>query len=198
MQTEFDDTDRAILRELQEDGRRSFRAIARSVGVSEGTVRTRVRRLEDAGALRILAFVDPSRLGHSVLAGVLVRCETESLNAFTDPVVAMPEVTYASSLLGRADFYIQVICADNDALWDVVRRVRAITGVRETETLLEMQVHKFTYRDVAGPEGPIRRDTNRNEPRSSLRAGRSWPARPPRALQPRARRCRRRRGGGGR
>ena len=65
----------------------------------------------------------------------------------------MPEVTYASSLVGRADFYIQVICADNNALWDVVRRVRAITGVRETETLLEMQVHKFTYRDVAGPAG---------------------------------------------
>jgi hypothetical protein len=62
-------------------------------------------------------------------------------------------VTYASSLLGRADFYIQAICADNDALWDVVRRVRAITGVRETEILLEMQVHKFTYRDVAGAGG---------------------------------------------
>ena len=163
MQTEFDDTDRAILRELQEDGRRSFRAIARSVGVSEGTVRPRVRRIEDAGALRILAFVDPSRLGHSVLAGVLVRCDAESLDAFTDIVVAMPEVTYASSLLGRADFYIQVICADNDALWDVVRRVRAITGVRETETLLEMQVHKFTYRDVAGPGGGDRNPGGRRQ-----------------------------------
>ena len=133
MQTEFDGTDRAILRELQEDGRRSFRAIARSVGVSEGTVRARVRRVEDAGALRILAFVDPSRLGQSVLALMLVRCDTERLDEFTDIVVAMPEVTYASSLIGRADSYIQVICADNDALWDVVRRVRAIGGVRETE-----------------------------------------------------------------
>jgi Lrp/AsnC family transcriptional regulator, regulator for asnA, asnC and gidA len=160
MQTEFDDTDRAILRELQEDGRRSFRAIARSVGVSEGTVRTRVRRLEDAGALRILAFVDPSRLGHSVLAGVLVGCDADSLEAFTESVVAMPEVTYASSLLGRADVYIQVICTDNDALWDVVRRVRAIAGVRETETLLEMQVHKFTYRDVAGPGGADQKRRN--------------------------------------
>lgn len=156
MQTEFDDTDRAILHELQEDGRRSFRAIARSVGVSEGTVRTRVRRIEDAGALRILAFVDPLRLGHSVLAGVLVRCETESLDGFVESVVAMPEVTYASSLLGRDDFFVQVICADNNALWDVVRRVGAIPGVRETETLLEMQVHKFVYRDVAGArQAPI-------------------------------------------
>jgi Lrp/AsnC family transcriptional regulator, regulator for asnA, asnC and gidA len=112
--------------------------------VSEGTVRTRERRIEDVGALRILAFVDPSRLGHRVLAGVVVRCDAESLDAFTDTVVAMPEVTYASRLLGRADFSIQVICADNDALWDVVRRLRAITGVRETETLLETEVDKFT------------------------------------------------------
>src|SRR5947209_12741654 len=151
MLSDFDATDRAILRELQEDGRRSFRAIARSVGVSEGTVRSRVRRIEEAGALRILAFVDPSRLGSSVLALMLIRCEGERLDDLVELVVAMPEVTYASTLLGRSDLYVQLICEDNNALWEIVRRIRAAGGVRETETLLEMQVHKFTYRDVAAP-----------------------------------------------
>lgn len=56
----LDDVDEAILRELQVDGRRAYREIARTVGVSEGTVRTRVKRLREAGLLRILAFVDPS------------------------------------------------------------------------------------------------------------------------------------------
>ena len=51
---QLDELYNAIVDKLQQDGRRSFRAIARSVGVSEGTVRTRVRRIEDAGALRIL------------------------------------------------------------------------------------------------------------------------------------------------
>ena len=151
MLSDFDATDRAILRELQEDGRRSFRAIARSVGVSEGTVRSRVRRIEEAGALRILAFVDPSRLGSSVLALMLIRCEGERLDDLVELVVGMPEVTYASTLLGRSDLYVQLICEDNNALWEIVRRIRAAGGVRETETLLEMQVHKFTYRDVAAP-----------------------------------------------
>src|SRR3954468_471445 len=89
MQIDFNDIDRAILRELQEDGRRSFRAIARSVGVSEGTVRPRVGLIGDAGAVRIRAFVNPSRLGQSVVAIVLVDCETESLDALAESVVAM-------------------------------------------------------------------------------------------------------------
>ena len=54
-----------------------------------------------------------------------------------------------SSLLGRADVYLQVICADNEMLWAIVSRLRALPGVLETETLLEMQVHKFAYRDLA-------------------------------------------------
>ncbi len=76
-QMPLDATDERILEALQDDGRRSFRNIAREIGVSEGTVRTRVRRLEAAGALRFLAFVDPSQLGRRVLALVLVRVEAE-------------------------------------------------------------------------------------------------------------------------
>ena len=74
----LDETDQAILRALQENGRRAYRDIAREVGVSEGTVRSRVRKLEHLGALRFLAFVDPMRLGNSVLALMLV-IETETM-----------------------------------------------------------------------------------------------------------------------
>ena len=75
MRIPLDGTDQAILRALQENGRRPYRDIAREIGVSEGTVRGRVRKLEHVGALRFLAFVDPMQLGHSVLALMLVRVE---------------------------------------------------------------------------------------------------------------------------
>ena len=74
LQIPLDPTDEAILRALQEDGRRSYRSIARDVGVAEGTVRARVRKLETLGALRVVAFVDPARLGNSVLALLALRC----------------------------------------------------------------------------------------------------------------------------
>jgi Lrp/AsnC family transcriptional regulator for asnA, asnC and gidA len=149
----FDVVDERILEALQDDGRRSFRDIARAIGVSEGTVRTRVRRLQAAGVLRFLAFVDPSRLGRRVLALVLARVEAQHQERVINAASGWPETTYVSSLLGRSDVYMQVICADNDTLWSIVSRLRTLPGVIETETMLEMQVHKFAYRDLAAREG---------------------------------------------
>jgi Lrp/AsnC family transcriptional regulator for asnA, asnC and gidA len=154
----LDSVDRAILEGLQDDGRRSYRQIARDVGVSEGTVRTRVRRLEDAGVLRVIAFVDPSRLGNSVLALVFVRVSTAQHDAVVKALAELPEATYVSSLVGRADVYIQIICRDNEALWKLVSEIRSLSGVLETETMLEMAVHKFTYRDSAAAAASRQQD----------------------------------------
>jgi Lrp/AsnC family transcriptional regulator for asnA, asnC and gidA len=142
----LDEVDRAILRELEEDGRRAFREIARKIGVSERTVRARARRMREEGLLRIIAFADPVRLGPSVLALVLIRVDTARHDDVVEAVTSWPEVSYVSSLVGRADIYIQVMCRDNDELWQLVtQRLRSLDGVVETETMLEVKVHKFVY-----------------------------------------------------
>ena len=142
----LDDIDRAIVRELQEDGRRTFREIGRKLDLSERTIRTRVRRMQDDGVLRILAFADPYRVGDSVLAMVLVRVATGEHDRIVETLAAWPEGSYISSLLGRSDIYIQLVCRNNDALWSLVNeRLRAIDGVMDTETSLEVKVHKFVY-----------------------------------------------------
>ncbi len=142
----LDDLDRRIIAELQEDGRRSFREIGRNLGVSERTIRNRTRQLQDSGILRILAFADPYQVGHSVLALVLLRVEAVAHDQLVDTITAYPEVTYVSSLIGRADIYAQVICRDNAHLWELVnKRLRGLDGVIETETMMEMKVHKFIY-----------------------------------------------------
>jgi Lrp/AsnC family transcriptional regulator for asnA, asnC and gidA len=142
----LDDLDRAIVRELQEDGRRPFREIARKLDLSERTIRTRVRRMQDDGVLRILAFADPYRVGHVVLAMVLLRVEAGAHERVVETLTAWPEVSYISTLLGRSDIYVQVVCSDNDALWRLVNEgMRSLDGVLETETSLEVKVHKFIY-----------------------------------------------------
>jgi Lrp/AsnC family transcriptional regulator, regulator for asnA, asnC and gidA len=140
-----DQIDRAILRELQEDGRRSFRQIARNVDVSERTVRTRVRRMQDTGILRFLAFIDPRMIERSVLALVLLRVAVDAHDAVVGTLTSWPEVGYVSTLMGRADIYAQVICRDNEDLWQLVSQLRGLRGVLEIETMTEMQVHKFLY-----------------------------------------------------
>jgi Lrp/AsnC family transcriptional regulator, regulator for asnA, asnC and gidA len=142
---QLDATDAAILAELQEDGRRPFREIARTLGVSERTVRTRVRAMHDAGVLRVLAFVEPSRLGHSVLALMFLCVRVDAHEAIVEELTSWPEIAYVSSTMGRHDLCVQVIARDVEGLHAVDRRLRALDGVTATETLMELAVHKFRY-----------------------------------------------------
>lgn len=142
----LDEVDREIVRQLQQDGRRSYREMARSLDVSEGTVRWRVKRLQDTGALRIAAIADPFRLGYTVLASMFLRVSPGELERVIDTLVGWQEVVYVSSCTGRVDVYIQVVCRSHEDLWELVaQRIPAVGGVLETETLMELKVHKLQY-----------------------------------------------------
>ena len=142
----LDEIDTELVRQLQQDGRRSYRQMARSLDVSEGMIRWRVRRLLDNGALRIAAIADPFRLGYRVLAFMLLRVSPEQLERVIDTLVSWPEVVYVSSCTGRVDIYIQVVCRSHEDLWELVaQRIPEIGGVTETETLMELKVHKLNY-----------------------------------------------------
>jgi Lrp/AsnC family transcriptional regulator, regulator for asnA, asnC and gidA len=143
---QLDAIDRELVRELQQDGRRSYRQMARGLDVSEGTVRWRVRRLLDNGALRIAAIADPFRLGYRVLASMFLRVSPGALERVIETLVSWPEVVYVSSCTGRVDIYIQVVCRSHEDLWELLaQRIPAIGGVIETETLMELKVHKLHY-----------------------------------------------------
>lgn len=143
---QLDAIDTEIVRQLQQDGRRSYREMARSLDVSEGMVRWRVRRLLDSKALRIAAIADPFRLGYRVLASMFLRASPERIGHVVDVLVSWPEVVYVSSCTGRVDIYAQVVCVSHEDLWELVsQRIPAIGGVTETETLMELKVHKLHY-----------------------------------------------------
>jgi Lrp/AsnC family transcriptional regulator for asnA, asnC and gidA len=170
---ELDHLDHEIIRHLQEDGRRSYREIGRDLGVSEGTIRWRVRRLIEAQALRVVAIADPFRLGYRVLAFVLVSVEAGANERVIEALVGFPEVTYVSACTGRFDVYIQVVCRDHDHLYEVLsRRIPAVGGIVRTETFTELKMYKISYRYPAldGSAGVVR-------PRPGAGAARKLPAR---------------------
>ncbi len=143
----LDDLDRRIIGHLQQDGRKPYREIGRALGVSEGTVRWRVRRLVDSQALRIVAIADPFRLGYRVLAFVLISVEAGAHSRVIDALVELPEVTYVSACAGRFDIYIQIVCRDNDHLFEMLsERIPAVEGVTRTETFTEFKMYKVSYR----------------------------------------------------
>lgn len=142
----LDDLDRQILKRLQQDGRMPYRQIARELGVSEGTIRSRTGRMQDTGVLTVVAIADPFRLGFRVLAFCLLQVEPGAQSAAIEELVEWDETTYVSDCIGEADIYVQIVCHDNDHLHQILHeRLPAINGIRSCKTFVELKMHKVSY-----------------------------------------------------
>jgi Lrp/AsnC family transcriptional regulator, regulator for asnA, asnC and gidA len=145
----LDDLDRSIISELEKDGRRAFREIARSLGVSEGTVRARFHRLEEARVVRIAAIVDPVESSGARLALLLLRVTPEVHAEMVEFLRGLRQVSYVSSVLGSADIFLQVLVRDDLALWNFIQNhLRSREGVVHVESMIEVAVHKFWFENT--------------------------------------------------
>jgi len=138
--------DKRIIEHLQKDGRRPFTQIAAELGVSEAAVRARTNRLVERGILQIVGVTDPLKLGFQQMAMVGVRCERDKLVEVAERVAELPEVDYVVITAGTYDLLIETVCEDNTALLQfLAEKLRAIDGVRDTETFVYLRMVKQTY-----------------------------------------------------
>ena len=141
----LDDISKAIIEQLQEDGRRPYTKIASAVGLSEAAVRQRVQQLTEAGVMQIVAVTDPLTLGFHRMAMVGIKVEGDLLEA-ADAVAAIPEIDYVVIAAGSFDLIVELVCEDDDALLSLLNdKVRTIPGVSTTETFIYLKLHKQTY-----------------------------------------------------
>lgn len=133
---ELDDLDHAVIGALAHDGRQSNREIGRQLGVSDGTIRARLRRLEEAGMLRITAQVDPYRVG-TVGAWAFLGVETEAgaTKSTAEALAAIPEISLVAITAGRHDLFVHAAAATRTRLVElIVHELRELPGIRSTET----------------------------------------------------------------
>jgi Lrp/AsnC family transcriptional regulator for asnA, asnC and gidA len=143
--TSPDDVSKAIIEQLQLDGRRSYAAIAKVVGLSEAAVRQRVQRLIDSGVIQVVAVTDPLELGFARQAMVGIKAEGP-LESIADELKAMEEVEYVVITAGSFDLLAEVLCeSDDDLLRILSDRIRSIEGVKFTETFVYLKLVKQTY-----------------------------------------------------
>lgn len=141
----LDDVAKRIIEQLQEDGRRSFTEIADAVGLSEAAVRQRVRRLLDAGVMQIVAVTDPLTLGFSRQAMIGITAQG-NLEEIAQSLSALPQIDYVVICAGSFDIIAELVCEDDEQLISIVNdEVRAIPGVRSTETFVYLRLAKQTY-----------------------------------------------------
>ena len=141
----LDDVSKAIIEQLQQDGRRPYAAIGKAVGLSEAAVRQRVQRLQDSGVMQIVAVTDPLQVGFSRSAMIGIRVDGDA-EAVADQLEVMPEVDYLVVCAGSFDILVEVVAEGDDHLLEVInRRIRAIPEVRTTETFVYLKLRKQIY-----------------------------------------------------
>jgi Lrp/AsnC family transcriptional regulator, regulator for asnA, asnC and gidA len=141
----LDSISKAIIEELQSDGRRAYARIAAAVGLSEAAVRQRVARLIEAGVMQIVAVTNPLQLGFARQAMLGIKAEG-NLDPIVDTLRSMPEVDYLVITAGSFDILVEVVCTDDDHLLDLMNsQIRTIPGVRATESFVYLKLAKQTY-----------------------------------------------------
>jgi Lrp/AsnC family transcriptional regulator, regulator for asnA, asnC and gidA len=140
----LDGTAKQIIEQLQQDGRRSYAAIGKAVGLSEAAVRQRVQRLLDTGVMQIVAVTDPLTLGFRRQAMIGIRCEGD-LERVAGHLAVLDEIDYVVVTAGSFDLLAEVVCEDDDHLLEILSRVRAVPTVTATETFVYLKLRKQTY-----------------------------------------------------
>jgi len=143
--TALDEVSKGIIEQLQQDGRRSYAAIGKVVGLSEAAVRQRVQRLIDNGVMQVVAVTDPLELGFARQAMVGIRV-TGRLDPVADALAEMQEVDYVVITAGAYDLLAELVCESDDHLLSLISdKIRTIEGVASTETFMYLRLRKQTY-----------------------------------------------------
>jgi Lrp/AsnC family transcriptional regulator for asnA, asnC and gidA len=144
---QIDHTDRAIIAQLQYDGRLPYTTIAKRVGVSEATVRNRVTRLRQEGLLQIVGVVDPHLLELPATAIIGVTVQPPHLEKVAETVAKYDEVSYLVMTSGNYDLIVEVLCRDTDHMASFLnQKLLRVEGVQRSETFFTLRTYKHTYR----------------------------------------------------
>ena len=140
----LDEISKKLIELLQADGRRSYAALGKEVGLSEAAVRQRVQRLLESGVMQIVAVTDPLSLGFLRQAMIGIRCRGD-IERTADALAAMDEIDYVVITAGSFDLLAEVVCESDEQLLQILGRIRAVPTVTGTESFVYLKLRKQTY-----------------------------------------------------
>lgn len=142
----MDDLDRQIIKILEENGRASNATIARQVGVSEGTVRRRLKRLIGEKIIRVMAFPDPKAMGFESEALIGVQVDPDKIDEVADALASLTYTRWVAVATGTFDVFAWATLPNAERLGRFLREnVGVIPGVRRTETFVTLAIRKRDY-----------------------------------------------------
>jgi Lrp/AsnC family transcriptional regulator, regulator for asnA, asnC and gidA len=142
----IDPVDCEIVRLLQKNGRISNSMIARKIGVSEATVRTRLNRLIRDKIIQIVAVGDPFKLGFGVSGIVRIRVDVKRVDSVIQKLKNIREIWYIALATGSTDIDTEFNVKSLDDLHGLVfEKISKIPGIIQMDTSLIMRFAKRDY-----------------------------------------------------
>ncbi|MET0387464.1 MAG: Lrp/AsnC family transcriptional regulator, partial [Polyangiales bacterium] len=140
---ELDAVDRGIVEALRADGRANNSAIAAQLGIAEGTVRQRVRKLTETGVVKISALLNPEIISEHQLCMIGVKvAESKRLEASAEAVSQLPEVRSVAIVTGRYDLMVEVLVDSNHGLIRFLSEsLASVVGIESSETFLLLKTY---------------------------------------------------------
>ncbi|MEZ0068635.1 Lrp/AsnC family transcriptional regulator for asnA, asnC and gidA [Streptacidiphilus sp. MAP12-20] len=141
----MDDIDRAILRELQSDGRIPYAELGPKVGLSPSAARQRLQRLIDSKVVQVVGVTDPMAMGGQAMALLGVRVDGDA-RTVADALGQREEVVYSVLTSGQYDLFVEVVCREPRALLDFINDVvRPIDGVAAVDNFPYFGIHTHRF-----------------------------------------------------
>jgi Lrp/AsnC family transcriptional regulator for asnA, asnC and gidA len=142
----LDELDIQIVQLLHKDGRMPFTEIAKKVGVAEATIRNRVQRLINSGAITIQAYLNPNKLGFRNIALIELKLvNMQQAKAVASELVAQDSVSYVAFVAGSYDLFVEVTYDTNEGLFDFLAALKAKSEVSDCETAIVLKLLKTQY-----------------------------------------------------
>ena len=145
----MDKINQKLIQELQDDGRQSYTELARVVGVSEGTIRKRVKDLQNHDVMKIRAVLDPSKIGYSFISIMALQVKMADLHQVADMLVQKPNVYYLAFVAGRYDMLALIVARTPGELSNFFKEhVSNIPSIIKTETFVNLEIIKSPWAET--------------------------------------------------
>ena len=144
----LDELDHKIIERLGHDARVSNREIGREFDLTEGTIRSRLKRLLDNRVIRVAAVTNANRLRNPILAYLWVEADTAAdIEDVAERLATLPEIGFVATTLGRADVLAMTLVENGNELTDFLHQtIDKIPGVRRVRYSLGQNFIKHDYR----------------------------------------------------
>ncbi|MFH0748532.1 MAG: Lrp/AsnC ligand binding domain-containing protein [Candidatus Bathyarchaeota archaeon] len=142
----IDETDVYILKALLENGRETYRAIAKSLAVSTPTIEARIRRMKETGLIRkFVPILNADMLGENITVIVMANADFQNIDQISEALGKFDEVREAFLASGEHNLMLKIAVYDVEELQDFTQKLTQVPGVRlsssyvVTKTLKEEQ-----------------------------------------------------------